>query len=99
MLMKYRALKNDPQNNRSFDEKEFNAWGYGLLQRGESIKAIEVFKLNIELHPKSANAYDSMGEAYMKVENNELAIANYERALELNPALESAKKALLELKK
>lgn len=97
MLMKYRALKNDPQNHRSFDETDFNSWGYRLLQRGESIKAIEAFKLNIELHPQSANAYDSMGEAYLKIGNKKMAVENYQKALELNPGLESAKKALLEL--
>lgn len=34
--------------------------------------------------PKSFKAYNSLGEAYLKAGNRELAIANYERPLILN---------------
>ena len=35
--------------------------------------------------PKSSNVYDSLGEAYAKAGNRELAIQNYKRAIELDP--------------
>ncbi|MBI5476221.1 MAG: tetratricopeptide repeat protein [Ignavibacteriales bacterium] len=98
VLLKHRELKNDRQNKRKFDEREFNSWGYRLLQRSESEKAIEVFKLNAELHPESANVYDSLGEVYMKAGNKELAIKNYEKSLELDPNNENAKKTIDELR-
>ncbi len=47
--------------------------------------AIEVFKLNVEVHPRAANPYDSLGEAYMLNGDKELAVKNYRRSLELNP--------------
>ena len=39
---------------------------------------------------------DSVAEAYLKIGNLELALANYEKALELDPKLASAKSGLEE---
>jgi predicted alpha/beta superfamily hydrolase len=94
MMRKYHELKNDPTNKRIFDESEFNAWGYRLLQRGDIKNAIEVFKLNVELYPNSANAFDSLGEAYLKQGDKINATKNYKKSLELNPESENAKRML-----
>ena len=67
-----------------------NNAGYELLQAGKVKEAIEVFKLNVNAFPKSANVYDSLGEAYMKDGNKELAIENYKISLELNPGNQGA---------
>ena len=60
------------------------------------VQAIVIFKLNVESYPQSANAYDSLAEAYMMIGNKELASKNYERSLELNAqnsnAIETLKK-------
>ena len=39
--------------------------GYRLMGTGKLKDAIEIFRLNVELYPESANAYESLGEAYM----------------------------------
>jgi hypothetical protein len=78
-------------------EDDLNEWGYALLNQHELQKAIGVFKLNVQLHFQSANVYDSLGDAYMKAGNKEMAIINYRRALELNPKNEKAKKVLAQL--
>jgi tetratricopeptide (TPR) repeat protein len=57
-------------------------------------QAIEVFKLNAEAYPESANVYDSLAEAYAAAGNKEAAIENYRKALKIDPSLESAKAAL-----
>ncbi len=80
-------------------EEDLNEWGYSLLQQQEDQKALKVFKLNVFLHPASANAYDSLGEVYLKIKNNALAIQNYQKSLELNPKNENARKALAKLLK
>jgi Flp pilus assembly protein TadD len=66
-------------------EGEINTLGYMLLRGDKVEEAIEIFKLNVAEHPQSWNAYDSLGEAYMKKGEKELAIANYQKSLELNP--------------
>ena len=62
-----------------------NNVGYQLLQSDKLKEAITVFKLNVEEFPKSANTYDSLGEAYLKDDNIKLAIKNYKKSVELNP--------------
>ena len=45
-------------------EIELNNYGYQLLNAGDKDKAIEVLTINTQRHPKSANVWDSLGEAY-----------------------------------
>jgi tetratricopeptide (TPR) repeat protein len=82
-----------------FDEPSFNAMGYYLMNRDKLSDAIEVFKLNVEMFPKSFNVYDSLGEAYMKAGNKKLAVKNYKKSLELNPQNKNAKEMLQTLGK
>jgi len=96
-LTKYCEIKSDPANKLYFDENEFNAMGYRLMGKGKIEEAIEVFKLNVELHPDSANVYDSLGEAYMNSGDTKNAIINYKKSLELNPDNDNAKEMLKKL--
>jgi hypothetical protein len=66
-------------------ESQINAMGYALLQRGGVADAVIVFEKNVERFPHSANAYDSLGEAYAAAGDREKAIANYQRSFELDP--------------
>ena len=80
-------------------EWDINNAGYILLGQNKLKEAIEVLKMNVKLYPESSNVYDSLGEAYMKDGNKELAIKNYEKSLELDPKNDNAKKMIEELKK
>ncbi len=66
-------------------ERMINSLGYYLLGRKEYEKAVEIFSFNIKRFPKSFNAYDSLGEAYMIMGDRENAIKYYKLAVELNP--------------
>jgi CubicO group peptidase (beta-lactamase class C family) len=68
----------------SLDEYVMNTVGYQFLQDDKVKEAIAVFKLNVQEFSASANAYDSLGEAYMKDGNKQLAIKNYKKSVELN---------------
>jgi tetratricopeptide (TPR) repeat protein len=94
---RYRELRSDDEARFYFDETEFNALGYKLLSRRMTAAAIEVFKMNVEMYPESANAYDSLGEAYMLDGDTGNAVRNYMRSLELNPDNTNAKEKLEEL--
>jgi pimeloyl-ACP methyl ester carboxylesterase len=81
-----------------FSEIKMNMLGYQRLQKGEIKDAIELFKLNVQAYPESANTYDSLGEAYMANNNIDLAIKNYNKSLELNPNNKNAVDKLKQLK-
>jgi hypothetical protein len=66
-------------------EAELNGYGYQLLASGQVDKAIEMFKLNTQRHPKSANTWDSLGEAYATKGDKKNAIANFKKSLSMNP--------------
>jgi tetratricopeptide (TPR) repeat protein len=80
-----------------FDEADFNALGYRLLQAGNVESAVYVFEKTVQLYPDSWNAHDSLGEALLKAGRKEEAIQHYRRSLELNPRNQGAKKVLEEL--
>lgn len=70
----------------STNEREINTVGYQLMGTGKVKEAIAVFKLNAEEYPNSFNVYDSLGEAYAAAGEKKLAIENYRKSIELNPA-------------
>jgi CubicO group peptidase (beta-lactamase class C family) len=71
-----------------------NAKGYDLIDEKKPKEAIELFKLNVLAFPRSANAYDSLGEAYLESGDKKSAIENYKKSLELDPENENARDAL-----
>jgi CubicO group peptidase (beta-lactamase class C family) len=95
----YRAVKQASPSDPSIAEQRLNQMGYQFLRSGKVDAAIALFRMNVEFYPKSWNVYDSLGEAFAEKGERPSAIENYEEALRLNPAAESAKKALQELKK
>jgi uncharacterized protein len=81
-----------------FNENELNTIGYRFMQKEKLNEAIFIFSINVEQFPKSANAYDSLGEAYMNIGQTKLAIQNYEKSLKLNPESSNAKETLKKIK-
>ncbi|RAV98745.1 DUF2911 domain-containing protein [Pseudochryseolinea flava] len=66
-------------------EAELNVYGYQLMGQGDVNKAIDILALNTTRFPKSANAWDSLGEAYATKGDKENAIKNFKKSLSLNP--------------
>ena len=81
-----------------FGEGSLNVFGYTLLEGNETGGAIQVFKLNAETFPDSSNVWDSLAEGYLKAGDLKKGQQNYEKALSLNPANQSAKDALKKIK-
>ena len=63
-------------------ELAVNLLGYQSMGRGEMGDAIDIFRLNLELYPASANVYDSLGEALERSGRFNHALANYSKAVE-----------------
>ncbi len=66
-------------------EVELDRCGYVLLQAGENEAAVQMFTLNAKRFPQSWNVYDSLGEAHAKLGNNQQALFNFEKSIQLNP--------------
>jgi CubicO group peptidase (beta-lactamase class C family) len=70
--------------------------GNYLMLIKEKKQAVEVFKLNVGLYPKSVDGYLKLAMAYESIGDRGLAIKNFKRCLELDPdnkmALEYLKK-------
>jgi CubicO group peptidase (beta-lactamase class C family) len=97
VLIKYRESRTSASKSEVLSESQMNGLGYRLLQKGKASDAVEIFKQNVADYPASANAYDSLGEAYTKVGDKEQAIKNYKKSLELNPENKNAVQALKKL--
>ena len=82
-IARYNKIKDSEGYNLS--EREMNNIGYQLMATDKIEEASKVFQLNVEAFPKSSNTYDSLGESYMNLEKNDLAIKNYRKSIELNP--------------
>jgi len=78
-------LKNKTIKTYSYDENALNLFGYDLLGLNKNKDAIKVFTLCTEEYPNSANAFDSLAEAYYTDGDPKESLKNYQRSIELNP--------------
>ena len=91
-------LRKDIKLIRIFADK-VNEIGEMWLDKKNYSAAILVFKINVTLSPESWNVYDTLADAYMQNKQNELALFNYEKSVELNPDNLQGKQQIEQLKK
>lgn len=89
-------VKKEQKANPAFKPKEdeLNDWAYRMMANKQEKEALEIFKLNVYLFPKSWNVYDSYGEILLKMGDKGKAIEMYRKSIELNPKNENGKKIL-----
>lgn len=82
------------------EESELNWLSYHfLLWWGRKDEALDLFRLNAELNPRSARALAGLGEACMILERTDEAVAAFRKSLELDPNQPGVKAALERLTK
>ena len=96
-LAGYRQVKKDTPDNAAINQFRLNGLGAGYLRANKLPEALFYFKLNVEFYPGSSDVYENLGKAYLANGEKELAIANYKKALELNPKNTDAAEALKKL--
>ena len=94
-LRRYRATH--AAGDGRLTESQMNRIGYWLLAKKRTKDAAAVFETNTQDFPKSANVWDSLGEAYAADGQRERAVAAYRRSLELDPSNGNASQALQKL--
>ncbi|CAM1368310.1 tetratricopeptide repeat protein [Tenacibaculum xiamenense] len=98
-LAGYLAIQKKDSLSPIIRQRTLNRLGYSYLREGETENAINVFKINTVLYPKSSNTFDSLGDAYLKNNDTLNAIDNYKKALTINSENRSSKRKLDELTK
>jgi formylglycine-generating enzyme required for sulfatase activity/alpha/beta superfamily hydrolase len=76
------ARRRDPEA-QLFPEITVSTIGQGHLRAGEPKLAVEVLKLVLLAYPESADAHETLAEAYLKDGQNDLARQHAEKALTL----------------
>lgn len=95
-VLRYREIK-ARYPAEMLSESDLNTLGYQRLRENDVKDAITIFKLNVEMYPKASNPYDSLAESYLADGQNDLAIKNYRRSLELDPNNSNAVEMLKKL--
>jgi dienelactone hydrolase len=81
----------------ALSDGDLNSWGYKLLRAGDLRRAIAIMRLNTQVHPESANAFDSLGETYAANGDKALAIQAYRKSLALDPGNRNAAEQIARL--
>jgi tetratricopeptide (TPR) repeat protein len=92
-LAGFLSIQKEDSLNRNIRERIINSWGYDYRRNQKFDTAIEIFKINIALYPRSSNVYDSMGDAYLSKKDTINALIYYKKALAINPENRNAKRA------
>ncbi len=83
------------QDNKDINfERALTRTGYFHLSNNEITKSISIFTLYTKEYPNSYNAFDSLGEAYFKNKQYNLAEKNYRISLNLAPKNKNAETML-----
>lgn len=83
MLAKWREARAAGKTFPIPAEGVINARGYEYLQDGRAADAVSLFELNVEAHPNSVNAYDSLSDGYLAAGDRAKALEFARKTLEL----------------
>jgi tetratricopeptide (TPR) repeat protein len=82
----FRLLDRPDNPDKSELAKAYNFRGYANYKRGNIEDALKDCRRAIELDPKYADAFDSLGSVYLEKKDYSNAIDNYNKAKTLNPS-------------
>jgi len=97
---KYKELREEYYGSGSynFSAGPLNTVAEELAQAENLDGAVQVMKMNIELNPDQSYPHLLLGQIYAQMGDKEAAIASMERALEIDPKNDWAKKMLEQMK-
>lgn len=77
-------------DSTAFPENLLNGLGYRILSLKRPREAVILFRKNVQLFPRSSNAFDSLGDGLAATGDKKGAIASYLKSYELDPRNEHA---------
>ncbi|MBX3563740.1 MAG: tetratricopeptide repeat protein [Sphingomonas sp.] len=87
LLAMYDAFRATAEGAAADTAYDMNWLGYELLKVDNYPAALAIFTRVIAEHPDSANAYDSLGDAYLQQGDIAAALAAFDKAISLDPTL------------
>lgn len=81
----YQQLKTNKGTHLVFDENQLNNLGIELRRDKKITAALKIFEFNATEFPNAVLVYESLGETYKRNGNQQKAIANFEKARQLDP--------------
>jgi hypothetical protein len=100
-IQQYRDLRKQYYGGQAYDfgEGALVSVAQQLNNANKPDDALALLEVNAEFHPGSAPTFAMMGQAYMKKNDKDSAIKNLEKALQLDPNNQAARRQLDQLKK
>ena len=99
-VQQYRDLRKQYYGGQSYDfsENALVAVAMQLTNGNKPDEALALLQLNAEYYPNHAPTYGGMGQAYLKKNDKESAIKNFEKVIQMDPNNPQAKRQLEQLK-
>lgn len=98
-LIAFKKIQKEDSLNPVIRQRSLNRIGYNFIRKDDFDAALEVFKINAELYPKSSNVFNSLGEAYYLKKDTVSAIENFKKSLVRNPENRNSKRFIKKLTK
>jgi tetratricopeptide (TPR) repeat protein len=93
----YSAMQKEKPDFK-LDEASLQSWASELVVQDHLPEAIVILRLAVQIYSASSDDQESLGEAYMKNRQNQLATDAFNQALKLDPDNQDAKDKLKELR-
>ena len=98
-LAAFKAIQAKDSTNETVGEWRLNRLGYRFVREQKYDEALEIFKINTQLYPKSSNVFNSLGEAFYLKKDTVNAIFNFKKSLSINPENRNSKRFIKRLTK
>ena len=98
-LVAFKKIQQEDSLSPVIREWSINRLGYDFIRKDDFNSAIEIFKINAELYPRSSSVFNSLGEAYYLKKDTINALLNFKKSLAINPENRSSKQFMKKVTK
>lgn len=98
-LVAFKKIQQEDSLDPVIREWSINKLGYDFIRKDDLNSALEIFKINAELYPRSSNVFNSLGEAYYLKKDTVNALLNFKKSLAINPENRSSKQFMKKVTK
>lgn len=98
-LAAFQAIQAKDSLNATVRQWTLNRLGYDFIRKNDFDSALEIFKINTHLYPKSSNVFNSLGEVYFLKKDTVNAILNFKKSIAINPENRNSMRFLKRLTK